>query len=452
IGIYTFIVIPVITLQNDFNLSVGGIDSRLTRRYQTLVKQHMTPAALLASAVKDLASAQKSTFATTQAVWRFLNNKRISFSQLNEPIISLALEQISLSPHPYALVVHDWSRLQFLYHHAKYGRLKMTHGGDVGYELQSSLLVDAGTGLPIAPLSQTLTDATGCHSTLAEGLSERQTHMDALTTDIARVESLNIGKKLIHIIDREGDSIGHMRTLSTQGICWLIRGKEGHGAEWQGNSLKIGEIAALLPYNGCGQVDWKGKKADMEISETSIVITRAAQQKRKDKETGRRIKIQPGEPLTVRLVVVRLTDDLGNVVGRWTLLTNVCSEITCEEVARWYYWRWNIESFFKLLKGAGHDVETWLQRSAPAVLRRLLIASMAAVLVWRLQRAEGEENAAARQLICRLSGRQQKRGRRESAPALLTGLSILLNTLKLLSEYSLEELTHLARVALKPPP
>ncbi|WP_143146898.1 hypothetical protein, partial [Candidatus Sodalis sp. SoCistrobi] len=41
IGIYTFIVIPVITLQNDFNLSVGGIDSRLTRRYQTLVKQHM---------------------------------------------------------------------------------------------------------------------------------------------------------------------------------------------------------------------------------------------------------------------------------------------------------------------------------------------------------------------------------------------------------------------------
>ncbi|WP_256381677.1 hypothetical protein [Candidatus Sodalis sp. SoCistrobi] len=35
--------IPVITLQNDFNLSVGGIDSRLTHRYQTLVKQHMTP-------------------------------------------------------------------------------------------------------------------------------------------------------------------------------------------------------------------------------------------------------------------------------------------------------------------------------------------------------------------------------------------------------------------------
>ncbi|MGG2142441.1 hypothetical protein [Symbiopectobacterium sp. RP] len=59
---------------------------------------------------------------------------------------------------------------------------------------------------------------------------------------------------------------------------------------------------------------------------------------------------------------------------------------------------------------------------------------MARVLVWRLQRAEGDDNAAARQLICRLSGRQQKRGRKESAPALLAGLSILLNTSTLLAD------------------
>ncbi|MGG2142495.1 hypothetical protein [Symbiopectobacterium sp. RP] len=81
-----------------------------------------------------------------------------------------------------------------------------------------------------------------------------------------------------------------------------------------------------------------------------------------------------------------------------------------------YYWRWGIESFFKLLKGAGHDVEKWLERSAGALLRRLLIASMACVLVWRLQRVEGDDNAAARQLICRLSGRQQKRGPQRCLP------------------------------------
>ncbi|TCB68092.1 transposase, partial [Acinetobacter sp. ANC 4216] len=49
----------------------------------------MNPLASLAPAIKDLASAQKSSFATTQAVWRFLNNDKISFSQLNQPIEQL---------------------------------------------------------------------------------------------------------------------------------------------------------------------------------------------------------------------------------------------------------------------------------------------------------------------------------------------------------------------------
>lgn len=93
-------------------------------------------------------------------------------------------------------------------------------------------------------------------------------------------------------------------------------------------------------------------------------------------------------------------------------------------------------------------MESWLQRSA--VLRRLLIASMACVLAWRLQRAEGEENARARHWVSRLSGRQQKRGRMESAPELLAGLSVLLNTLTLLSEYTPEELTRLATTVLGP--
>ncbi|MCT8089052.1 transposase, partial [Acinetobacter sp. C_3_1] len=46
------------------------------------------------------------------------------------------------------------------------------------------------------------------------------------------------------------------------------------------------------------------------------------------------------------------------------------------------------------------------------------------------------------------SGRQQKRGKIESAPAILAGLSILLSTLQLLSEYSIDELNEIATIAL----
>lgn len=343
--------VNAITLQHALNLPFAGPDARLNRRYHTLVKLHMTPADPLSCAIKDVASSQKTTFATTQAVWRFLNNERVTFSQLNQPLTTLARQGIASSPHSYALVVHDWSRLQFHSHHKKHDRLKMPHGGDVGYELQSSLLVDAASGLPVAPLAQTLTDSKGCRSTLTEGLSDSQTHMDAL----------DIGKTLVHLIDREGDSVAHMRALSAQGLRWLIRGKEGHQVTYQGCSHKVGAVADDLVFGAGKQVDHKGRLACLSVAETQVPLTRVAKPKRTDKETGRRVKVQAGPPLAVRLVVARLSDSEGRELGRWTLLTNVDAEISAEEIAQWYYWRWNIESFFKLIKGAGHDVESGLR-------------------------------------------------------------------------------------------
>lgn len=241
----------------------------------------------------------------------------------------------------------------------------MTHGAAVGYELQSSLLVDAASGLPVAPQAQTLTDSKGCRSTLMEGLSDSQTHMDALTADIARVEALGIGKKLVHLIDREGDSVAHMRTLSAQDLRWLIRGKEGHQVTYQGCSHRVGAVADDLTFGAGKQVNDKGRLACLSVAETPVTLTRVAKPKRTDKETGRRVKVQAGCPLAVRLVVARLSDSEGHEPGRWTLLTNVDGEISAEEIAQWYCWRWNIESFFKRIKGGGHDVESWLQRSWP---------------------------------------------------------------------------------------
>ena len=148
----------------------------------------MNPLASLAPAIKDIASAQKSSFTTTQAVWRFLNNDKISFSHLNQPIENLACEQINSSQHQYALIVHDWSQLQYVKHHNKIQRLQRTHPYDSGYELQTSLLVDAASGLPIAPLAQTLSDASGCYSTFNEQYTERKSHLDSLAEQIKTIE------------------------------------------------------------------------------------------------------------------------------------------------------------------------------------------------------------------------------------------------------------------------
>ena len=72
-------------------------------------------------------------------------------------------------------------------------------------------------------------------------------------------------------------------------------------------------------------------------------------------------------------------------------------------------------------------MEHWQQETAEALTRRLLVASMACVLVWRVSRQPGPEGESLHNLLVRLSGRLVKRGQQPwTLPALLEGLWVLL--------------------------
>ena len=58
-----------------------------------------------------------------------------------------------------------------------------------------------------------------------------------------------------------------------------------------------------------------------------------------------------------------------------------------------------IENYHKLLKGAGQQVEHWQQETAAALARRLLVAAMACVVVWRLARDERPQAAELRGVL-----------------------------------------------------
>ena len=109
--------------------------------------------------------------------------------------------------------------------------------------------------------------------------------------------------------------------------------------------------------------------------------------------------------------------------------------------------RWKIESFFKLLKSAGHQLEAWQQESALAIAKRLLVASMACVTVWAIAADQSPEAAELRVLLVKLSGRQMKRNKPVSHPALLAGLWVLLSMLEVMDSVSPEELRRLKTTA-----
>ena len=125
--------------------------------------------------------------------------------------------------------------------------------------------------------------------------------------------------------------------------------------------------------------------------------------------------------------------------AEWLLLSNV-KTVSAKTIALWYYWRWRIESFVKLLQQAGHQLESWQPESGLALAKRSLVASMAGVVVWPVAHSKLPEAQEVPAFLIKLSGRQMKRNKPVTWPALFSGLGVLLSMLEVLEGYTLNEL------------
>ena len=123
------------------------------------------------------------------------------------------------------------------------------------------------------------------------------------------------------------------------------------------------------------------------------------------------------------------------------LLSNVFDEdIDASILANWYYYRWKIESYFKLLKSSGFNLEQWQQKEPLALFKRLLVVSNACILVWKIANDNGDNAKKIRDFLIKLSGKQIQRGIEFTYLALLSGLENYLTTLELLRQFSVEDI------------
>jgi hypothetical protein len=407
-----------------------------------MVQQHVRGAQALAAGIAALPDTRSSA-AYTQAAWRFLNNDRVGLSALAKPLLSAVPELLDTRCDRYGLVMHDWSRLNFGKHTSKTDRLKMTHQSDVGYELQSSVLVSDSSGKPLVPVVHNLVNDTQVYSTMHARARAHQNHLDELSERMGWLEARGWHKPLVHIVDREGDSVAHWRAWSALGSQFLVRAKDDPQVCFEGIAVKPKQLAERLSYQNAGQVLYHGRTAHQTIAQATVLIKRAA--KPKCRVDGKRIAPVAGEPLALRLVVSRICDAQGQLLAQWLLLTNVSATVDAVTIARWYYYRWQIESMFKLLKSAGQQVEDWLQDDALAIAKRLVVASCACVLVWQLAAATSPQALDIQRFLVRLSGRQTKRRRPVTAPALFAGMWLLFSTLTLLEHYDVDQLKQYAQ-------
>lgn len=418
------------------------MEPRLQKRYRILVQQH------LHSSGKSFAGpsappVENTAFAATQAAWRFLHNERVTLPKLAEPLLEVARQWRREQPNAWALVIHDWSFLNYSTHPRKPDRKRHGAAHSLGYQLGTMLLVDGRQGDPVAPVEMELQTAEGHFSTRPAARNPDHSYLDHLRPGMQALDRLGVTDRVIHIIDRGGDSLAHYRDWQADGRHFLVRCDEVRVVRWHERDWALKDLREHLhrtgQFRGRTEVTYRGQTAMQSVAEVPVVLDRPVMRSRRrnGRTTSERV---PGEALALRLIICRVATAAGETLAVWYLLTNAPAEVEAATAAVWYYWRWRIESFFKLLKSGGQAAEQWQQETGEAIAKRLVVAAMACTLVWKLERATAPEAITFRAFLVRLSGRQMKRSKPHTAPAVLAGLFIYLAMLDTLEHHSIEEL------------
>lgn len=418
---------PNVFEQNDISCF---LEPRLSKRYCMLITEHLHAAPKLAQGVKAL-SHHETAWANTQAAWRFFNNENVTYPELSSPLIQSSNQALKASNGNYGLVLHDWCRNNYGGHKSKTDKVKMSHENDVGYEIFASLLLDSNDGEPLAPLGLDLRSKKGTLKCKHVEIQEDKKHLDQLIERISWQEQLGLARPLVHIVDREADSVTHLRQLMP--FKWLTRSKQGNTVKHDDEFITLERLSHRIKTEFVGTVELKGKEAYLFVGETRVKLERKSE---KDIEN----------PPEVRVIISCVTDENGKECAKWYLLSNVMDE-PAETLARWYYWRWSIESWFKVLKSHGFQMEHWQQSTAEGIFRRLIVSSMACVLAWKLYNDDSSEAKELKVFLVKLSGRLTKRSKPITHPALLAGLWVFLQLNEVLNTYTKDEIENFRKTA-----
>ena len=388
------------------------------------------------------------SFSQVQAAWRFLNNKNVSIEGLFKPITETLESEVATQCHEYVLAMSDWSHLDYKKHTSKnelISKNKKDTCMQIGYDLQTTLAVSDITGEPIAPIVHNLKTSEAVYSTYDDKIIYKQTHLQELASRAKWIDrNLKSDKKIVHIVDREADSVAFMRTLSSNNNLFLLRVKDNSKLYYPTEDIDINQklLADKLPFGAkVKTIKYRNKKTTIYVNECDVEVRRDATTFVLNSEGKKKLQKTEGDPVKVRFIVERLVDENNKVVAKWLLITNILDkEVSSSTLATWYYYRWKIESYFKLLKSSGFNLEAWQQIEPEALFKRLLVVSYSCILVWKIANDSSENSQKIRKFLVMLSGKQLEWNTEFTYPALLSGLENYIQMMDVLLRFSHEEL------------
>ncbi len=183
--------------------------------------------------------------------------------------------------------------------------LQVTHKHDIGYDLTASIAVEAVGGIVLAPVSMHLRTKNRLLSTGTNPPKRSAHHLNQILPTMDEIAQLDLGRRPVHIIDREADSLGHFRDWAPQQHLYLVR-CDDRRIEHQGESVLLSEINEKLDqdvlFQSAGRALYHGKKVRREVAEVEVTL----KGRHRTRINGKQIETV-GAPIPLRAVFVNLS-------------------------------------------------------------------------------------------------------------------------------------------------
>ena len=119
----------------------------------------------------------------------------------------------------------------------------------------------------------------GMYSTESEFVQPTVAHLDQVLSWMDHSNSWNLGRRPVFVIDREADSVKHLRSRDAAGHLFLVWADDRR-LNFRGGSQLLSEVALTLRHEGCfksyGKVSIRGKMGTQSIAETEVILDQPA--------------------------------------------------------------------------------------------------------------------------------------------------------------------------------
>lgn len=347
------------------DLSLG--DKRLTDRFLSTMKEfELRPDGCINRIFKDETAARKATY-------RLFKNDKFTTKKVFESHSQMTAER--MKDHDVVLSIHDSSFFSYNTKPSIEGLGNI--GGSLGDGKETRGFIGhyalgiTEKGLPLG--LQAVKTWSRAYESGWDKESERWVEC------LEEAEKLYTkSTKMVFIADREADQFQILHDAHHRGHNFVIRSKhdrmvkgEDHYLSWHMNKSKVlWNVEITIPKEK-SKVDAQMKFGTITINDTN------PQTKKKYGKSGVR-------DLTLNVIEVKeKTKKEGRDQLRWVLLTNldVCSKEDALKIIDYYRLRWQIENYFKVLKGGCCHVEHACLRSFEKLDKYTMCFS---IIAWRM--------------------------------------------------------------------